>query len=170
MNTMKIFLSFLLLAVIAISSNAQNTEKQKTTSWQTFNTGMQKAKTSGKKILIDVYADWCTWCKKMDQVTYADKEIQEFLSQHFVIIKLNAEADEKISYSGQTITPMDFSRGMGVNGYPATVFLTSSGQPITLLPGYAEPKMFIHVLRYIAENQYEKKKFDQYLTEKGVTF
>ncbi|MBW7887276.1 MAG: DUF255 domain-containing protein [Bacteroidetes bacterium] len=167
---MKTFLITMFLFVFTISASAQESKNPQKASWQTFNTGMQKAKTSGKKILIDVYADWCSWCKKMDAVTYADKKVQDYLNKNFVIIKLNAEASEKIQYSGQTISPMEFSQGMGINGYPATLFMTSSGQPITILPGYSEPDMFIHVLSFIAENQYEKKKFDQYLTEKGVKF
>lgn len=129
---------------------------------------MEKAKTTGKKILVDVYTDWCSWCKKMDANTYSDAVVSDYLNKNYVIIKLNAEANEQITYQGQKISPAEFAQGMGVTGYPATLFLMSDGKPITLLPGYAEPKMFIHVLSYIGENHYEKKKFDQYLSEKGV--
>jgi len=136
--------------------------------WNKFDEGMKQAKQSGKKVLIDVYTDWCGWCKKMDANTYSDKNISEYLEKNFVIIKLNAEADEKIIYDGKTMSPVEFAQGMGVNGYPATLFLKSNGEPITMLPGYAEADKFIHVLSFIAENHYEKKKFVDYLTEKGV--
>ena len=154
----------LVLCVILISSISYSKEPQ----WKKFNEGIAEAKKSGKKILVDVYTDWCGWCKKMDASTYPDKQISDYLAKNYVIIKLNAEGDEKISYKGQSITPAEFAQGMGVNGYPATVFLQSNGDPITLLPGYAEPDRFIHVLSFISENHYEKKKFADYLTEKGV--
>jgi thioredoxin-related protein len=104
----------------------------------------------------------------MDANTYADKKVSEYLNKNFVIIKLNAEGDGTITYSGEKISPAQFAQGMGVSGYPATLFLKSDGQPITLLPGYSEADMFIHVLTFIGENHYEKKKFQDYLAEKGV--
>lgn len=129
---------------------------------------MKQAKQSGKKVLIDVYTDWCGWCKKMDAGTYTDKKVLEVLNKNFVVIKLNAEANEKITYAGKMMSPAEFSQGMGVNGYPATLFLKSNGDAITLLPGYAEADMFTHVLNFIGDNHYEKKKFADYLAEKGV--
>ena len=149
----------LFLSTVVFAKNPQ---------WKKFDEGMKLAKESGKKVLIDVYTDWCGWCKKMDANTYSDKSIKEYLDKNFVIIKLNAEGNEKISYAGQSISPAAFAQGMGVDGYPATVFLKSNGDPITLLPGYAEADRFIYVLSFIAENHYEKKKFTDYLTEKGV--
>ncbi len=161
----------LLILVLLFNINltlAQNKSAKKDVQWNTFDAGLAQAKKSGKKILVDVYTDWCGWCKKMDANTYSDAKVQDYLKKNFVIVKLNAEANEKITYTGQTMSPMEFSRGMGVNGYPATLFLQSDGKPITVLPGYSEPDMFIHVLSFIGEDQYQKKKFEEYLAEKGV--
>lgn len=158
----KIVLVALVLMITSVSFS-------KDPQWKNFNDGIAEAKKSGKKILIDVYTDWCSWCKKMDTTTYTNKKISEYLKKNYVIIKLNAEGDEKIMYAGQTLSPAEFAKGMGVNGYPATLFMKSDGQPITLLPGYAEPDRFIHVLSFIGENHYEKKKFADYLLEKGVS-
>jgi len=155
-------IAIVLLAAFTMTAEAKNPQ------WKKFDEGMKLAKQSGKKVLVDVYTDWCSWCKKMDASTYADKKVSEYLSKNYVIIKLNAEANEKITFAGQTMSPAEFSQGMGVTGYPATLFLKSDGQAITLLPGYSEANMFIHILTYINENQYEKKKFPDYLAEKGV--
>ncbi len=153
-----------IFCVLAITSISLSKEPQ----WKQFNAGIAEAENSGKKILVDVYTEWCGWCKKMDATTYADKKVSEYLANNYVIIKLNAEGNEKISYAGKSISPAEFAQGMGVNGYPATLFLKSNGEPITMLPGYAEPDRFLHVLSYIGENHYEKKKFGDYLIEKGV--
>lgn len=154
-----LILCLLIFTTFSIAKNPQ---------WKNFDEGMKLAKQSGKKILIDVYTDWCSWCKKMDASTYSDKNISDYLQKNYVIIKLNAESAEKIMYAGQSISPAEFAQGMGVNGYPATVFLKSNGDPITLLPGYAEADRFIHVLSFIAEDHYVNKKFAEYLQEKGV--
>ena len=164
---MKKMFSFLLVVIIGVffltaTSHAKNPQ------WKNFNEGLALAKKSGKKVLVDVYTDWCGWCKKMDANTYTDPKVLEYLKKNYIVIKLNAEGNEKLSYSGQTISPPEFTQGMGITGFPATLFLQSDGKPITVLPGYSEADMFLHVLSFIGENHYEKKKFADYLAEKGV--
>ncbi|MFA5832184.1 MAG: DUF255 domain-containing protein [Bacteroidota bacterium] len=152
------------MLVITLSS----TVLAKDLPWKKFNAGISEAKKSGKKVLIDVYTDWCKWCKTMDTVTYKDKKIKAYLEKNYVLIKLNAEGNEQITYSGQKMSPGEFAQGMRVDGYPATLFMKTNGEPITVLPGFSEPKMFIHVLTFIGENHFEKKNFEQYLKEKGI--
>ncbi len=104
----------------------------------------------------------------MDAETYTDKKVKAYLEKNFILIKLNAEGTENISYAGKKISPSEFTQQMGITGFPATLFLKGNGDPITVLPGYSEPNMFINVISYIGEHHYEKKKFDQYLAEKGI--
>ena len=136
--------------------------------WRSFDAGLEHAKVSHKKILVDVYTDWCGWCKKMDEQVYADPRVKDYLAKNFVIVKMNAEAEGVVHYKGQNYSPAQLAAAFGVTGYPATLFLKDDRDPITLLPGYMDAPMFLHVLSFIAENQYEKKQFDQYLKEKGV--
>jgi thioredoxin-related protein len=136
--------------------------------WESFNTGLDKAKASKKTILIDIYTDWCSWCKKMDATTYADAKVKDYLKKNYTIIKLNAEGTTPIVYKGKTMTPAEFAQGMGVTGYPATLFMKSNGDGITLVPGYSEAPMFLNILTFIGENRYAVQKFEDYLKEKGV--
>lgn len=136
--------------------------------WKKYNAGVVEAKKTGKKVLVDVYTDWCKWCKKMDEVTYKDSKVKAYLEKNFVVIKLDAEGTENVSYQGRTMAAPQFAKEMQIDGYPATLFMKSSGEAITVLPGYSEPAMFLNVLSYIKEEQYSKKNFEQYLKEKGV--
>ena len=136
--------------------------------WRSFDAGMEHAKSSHKKILVDVYTDWCGWCKKMDKEVYADPKVKEYLSKNFVIVKMNAEAEGTVHYKGKNYSPAQLAAAFGVTGYPATLFLKDDSDPITLLPGYMEAPMFLHVLSFIAEDQFQKKQFNEYLKEKGV--
>jgi thioredoxin-related protein len=81
---------------------------------------------------------------------------------------MNAEGDGKVHYKGQEYSPSQLAAAFGVNGYPATLFMREDSEPITLLPGYAAAPMFRLILSFIAEDQYEKKQFREYLKEKGV--
>ncbi|MGE5315950.1 MAG: thioredoxin family protein [Acidobacteriota bacterium] len=157
---MKMVLAVLMVLVMGSQAAPAQT-------WESFNTGMEKAKTQKKMILVDIYTDWCGWCKKMDANTYSDAKVKEYLKKNYTIIKLNAEGKTPIVYKGQTMSPAEFAQGMGVTGYPATLFMKSNGDGITLVPGYSEAPRFLDILTYIGESRYEKQKFDEYLKEKG---
>jgi thioredoxin-related protein len=155
-------------AVTGGALHAQSKDSSTAMRWNSFDAGLEKAKASHKKVLVDVYTEWCGWCKKMDTEVYTDPGIKDYLSKNFIIIKMNAEGTGKIHYKGQEYSPGQLAAAFGVNGYPATLFLRDDSEPITLFPGYAEPPMFLLVLSFIAEDQYQKKQFGDYLKEKGV--
>lgn len=133
--------------------------------WVAFNEGMTKAQSENKKILLDVYTDWCSWCKKMDSEVYTDASVAQILNEKFVAIKLNAEANSSIQYDNTTYSNADFSQALGITGYPATVFFGSDTKPITLLPGYVDAQRFATILRYIGDDHYRTTTFDDYLAK-----
>ena len=55
--------------------------------WKSFDEGMAEAKKSNKKLLVDVYTDWCGWCKKMDASTYGNAEVAAYLNQQYYKFK-----------------------------------------------------------------------------------
>lgn len=136
--------------------------------WLTFEQAMEKAKLENRKVLVDVYTDWCGWCKKMDKEVYADPGVVEVLSQYFVVAKLNAESSKDITYKGTKLTERRFAAGAGVSGYPSTIFFESDSKPITLLPGFVPAPRFITILRYIGENHYRTISFEEYVKKSGT--
>ena len=59
--------------------------------WLTFEEAVEKSKTEKRKIFIDVYTDWCGWCKVMDKNTFNDPEVAKLLNEKFYPVKFNAE-------------------------------------------------------------------------------
>lgn len=138
------------------------TASESSLKWRSFNDGIAEAKSSKKKVLIDVYTDWCVWCKRMDANTYSDAGVAEYLRKHYVLIKLNAESNRKVNYKDGEYTERELAAAFGINGYPSTLFLKSDAEPITIYPGYADAKQFKKVLSFIAEDYYLTKKFEEY--------
>ncbi len=156
-----ILFSALLMAILAPSDSfAGGRGKLK---WLSFTEGTAEAKETGKKMMIDVYTDWCGWCKKMDKDTYSDGGIADYLNQKYVAIKINAESSGTLEYRGKLYTERELAAAFGVNGYPSIIFLTRDGDPITVYPGYADASKFKVVLSYIAEDYYKTTKFQDYV-------
>ena len=55
--------------------------------WVSFSEAVELSKKEPRKILIDIYTDWCGWCKKMDATTYGDGAVVEYINRHFYAVK-----------------------------------------------------------------------------------
>ena len=70
--------------------------------WITFDAAVSSSKVEQKKIFIDVYTDWCGWCKKMEATTFSDPEVAALLQKEFYPVKFNAEQREPITFNDHT--------------------------------------------------------------------
>lgn len=134
--------------------------------WHGFDQGMQKAKNENKQVLVDVYTDWCSWCKVMDEKTYTDPRIINILNQKYILIKLNPEKDGPVMFGGKSYNADHFAQGIGVNGYPATAFFESNEKIITLVPGYLKPDEFLPILEYIGDKKYNEISYDDFIKQR----
>ena len=143
--------------------------------WMAFEEAVALNKTAPKKIIIDVYTDWCGWCKKMDQSTFQNPEVVAYINENFYAVKFNAETTAAITWSGYTYINENAQLGQrgphqlaktllrGSLSYPSYVFLDESNRLLTVAPGYMEPKEFMPVLKYISTNAYKTQTFNDYI-------
>ena len=134
--------------------------------WHSFDVGVVLARQGNKKILVDVYTDWCGWCKKMDKEVYSNGAVGQTMTSNFIAVKLNAESQKGVTYDGTSMTEASLASAMGVTGYPTILFLDPVAKPITKISGYMEPKEFTSVLGFIGEDHYKTKSFEEYKNSK----
>lgn len=132
--------------------------------WQGFDAGLQDAARRNKYTFISMYTDWCGYCRKLDQVTFRDKQVIDKLNQDFVSIKFNAESQASLTWKGNRLSHAALADQWGVEGYPTLLFLNSKGEIIGNFASYAEPDLMMKLLGYIASGSREKGlTFDEYL-------
>ena len=124
-----------------------------TITWHAYGKGMDLGKDQNKKVLINFYADWCGYCRKMDKETYRDRAVVDYMKDHFIAIKVNSDREG------------DTASKYRVQGLPSTWFITESGEKISNLPGFVPPDLFIRILEYIQTDSYEKMSFKKFLKQ-----
>ncbi len=132
--------------------------------WLSWDRAIELMAQQPKKMLVDVYTDWCGWCKRMDATTFSDSLLGNYINEHFYPVKLNAESRDELVWKGKIY---EFVRS-GRNGYhalaaeltrgrlsfPTIVFLNEKMEVIQPLPGYKEPRLFEQIVTYFGENAY----------------
>jgi thioredoxin-related protein len=124
-----------------------------------------------KKLVIDVYTDWCSWCKKMDKSTYQNEGIIQQINEDFYFVKLNAETRDSIFFDNKTFTYKNQYKANelalallnGQMSYPSTVFLDEKFALLTVVPGYLTPKDLSPILKYFGKDFHLKMKWDEFI-------
>ena len=88
---MKRVLIIVFIAAFGFSNGLAQETKVK---WYTFEEAVELNKKEQRKIFIDVYTDWCGWCKKMDANTFSNPVIAKILNEDYYAVKFNAEHTE----------------------------------------------------------------------------
>jgi thioredoxin-related protein len=131
--------------------------------WLKYDDAVKEATKKKKLILIDVYTDWCGWCKVMDKSTFSDQEVIKYGSKKYVFVKLNAEGKETVMYKNIPLTEREFaSKILGVSSYPTTVYVDNKEEIISTVPGYLDAKKFKMVLTYFAEEHYKTTQWSDF--------
>lgn len=147
----------------APSDKTGGDKKPPSLEWTGLDKATVKASAEKKAILLDVYTDWCGWCKKMDKEVFVDPAVAEVLASKFALAKVNGESKESFTFKGQKTDGVGIARGFGVRGYPSIIFLDSNGDMLTMIPGFLNAEQFLPVVMFIGNREYEKMEWDAYL-------
>jgi len=134
--------------------------------WMTFEEAMAAADRNPKKIFVDVYTDWCGWCKEMDKTTFRDKKVADYINQNFYPVKFDGEykgtvryLDRKWNFVKQRSTGYHELAEMMLDGrleYPAYVLFSEEKKRVQVLPGYMDVNTMSMYLKYFAEDHYQR--------------
>jgi len=169
----KIFKYSTLAIIIFFMFKPSIAQEEATIKWYSWEEAIKLNKKKKKKFFVDLYTDWCGWCKKMDATTFKDPVIAEYMNENFYPIKFDAETSDTITVNGQEfVNPKPGARRSShqlavalLNGkmsYPSFAFLDEEVKLITVLPGYNPPEKLEPVLHYISDGAYKKESYQDF--------
>ncbi|MGN7515436.1 MAG: thioredoxin family protein [Allomuricauda sp.] len=165
-----IYTQISLLFIVFIGFNAQAQD----INWISWEEAVELSKTDAqpKKIFVDVYTDWCGWCKKMDKNTFQHPDVSKYMQDNFYMVKLDAEGKDPIEYQGKTFKFVPSGRRgyhelaaallQGRMSYPTVVFLDEQLNMLSPVPGYQQVEPFMQIAKYFGENIYKDKDWESY--------
>jgi thioredoxin-related protein len=167
--TMKNYLLIGLLLLTGASLAQEPVKHEGPVKWMTFEQAVERSKTEKRKIFIDVYTDWCGWCKVMDKNTFSEPNVAKILNEKFYPVKFDAEQTADVVFNGTTFKFVPYGNkgshqlAMALlnnqMSYPTVVFLNEDFAIIQPLPGYQKPEEFHKVISFIGEDFFKKMKW-----------
>lgn len=132
--------------------------------WHSFEVAIKSAHVKSKPILVDVWAPWCGWCKKMQRDIYP--VISENIAQEFIWTRLNRGDNEtSLQFKNQIFTPLRLAQRLNVQNVPAIVFLSAEGDYIFHLSGFQDAETLEPLMHYVASYAYQRESFENFLTK-----
>jgi thioredoxin-related protein len=169
---------FVIITVIALGflSDALSQEQVK---WYSIEEAVQLAQKEPRILVIDVYTDWCGWCKRLDATTFADPEVAAILNRNFYPVKLDAEGKKDIVIGKRTFKFVDNGhRGYHEVAaivtnrrlvYPTISYLNEQGKVLKVAPGYLDASQFKIYLAWFTEGAYKTQEFDDFRAAHAAT-
>lgn len=178
-------IAFSLVAFLSLNVSAAPDKKKKKTNadmpaanngsginWMTIKQVQTAMAAQPKKVWIDVYTEWCGWCKVMDTKTYSNKNVIDYINKNFYAVRLDAEQKDSIRFGdhvygwhpGGRNGSNEFAEVLLNNNmsFPTSVYLEENFRNPQPIPGYQDVAAMEAILKYLGEGLYKTTPFEQY--------
>lgn len=168
------------LLILFVLTSSIVVKAQDKINWISLNKALELQKENPKKIMMDVYTNWCGPCKMLDKYTFQNKDVVAYVNEHYYAVKFNGEGDEIINFKGNVFnnpnykaskanrrnSSHQFADFMRIQAYPTIAFLNEEANFIIPLTGYYKPRELEFYLKLLVKDQHTKfttqKEFDDY--------
>jgi len=161
MRLLKI-LPLLFLSMVFLSLKQDNTPPVSKIEWHSLTEAQALMKQEPKKLFVDLYTDWCGWCKVMDKKTFTNDVVIELMNKHFYAVKFNAEKGDSLVFNGKSYKLRSRGNGRYLHqwarefgatqrglSYPTTIYFTENLQKIQTIPGYHDAHTMEKILEFL---------------------
>jgi thioredoxin-related protein len=152
---MKHLLRTLCLLICLTAPNLAVASPESAIAWVTFEEAQRlEGQSAPRKFFLYFYTQWCGYCRKLEQKTFMDRAVADYINTHFTPVRIDSEKMPKIAARYR------------IGGVPDIRFVTGEGEEIARWPGYIEPGQLLPLLKYIHSDSYLKMGFNEFLKQK----
>ena len=109
--------------------------------WETgLPQALERAGHDGRLVLLDLTAEWCRFCKKMDATTYRDPQVVDLINRNFIAVRVDEKEQPALVQRYRQV------------GFPGTVILDNEGRDVIVKAGYLEPQWMLWLLQAVLQN------------------
>ncbi|MFT3948987.1 MAG: thioredoxin family protein [Agriterribacter sp.] len=161
-----------------VNAQSHTNPYKKELTWLTLEEAEAKIKEKKKPVLIDLYTDWCGWCKVMDKKTYSNPEVIKYIEENFYPVKIDAETRNALSWKNKSysynaqykINSFAVFLTNGQLSFPTTIILTDDNTIPQAIPGYLKVADMELILRYFGDGHFGKTPFEDYRNAFSATW
>jgi len=175
MRKLSAIFGFLILGLV--TTQAQITIKGADTpvkvQWMNLEKALELSEQQPRKIIVDVYTSWCRWCDKMEEITFSNPKIAQYINENFYPVKFDAEGKEEIQYKDKTYgfsksgkrEYHDLAKELmgGRFSFPTVIFLDENQNLIQCVVGFKTPTQFEQISSYFADDHYRRIPWSSFL-------
>ncbi|WP_296313725.1 thioredoxin fold domain-containing protein [Winogradskyella sp. UBA3174] len=148
--------------------------------WITIEEAIALQKKEPRKIMMDVYTNWCGPCKMLDKNTFQNPDVVEYMNKNYYAVKFNGEGNASVTFKDKTFgnpnydpakanrrnSAHEFANYLKVSAYPTMVFFDEEANYITPITGYLKPQQLELYLKMFKADEHigmdTQEKFNEY--------
>ncbi len=169
------FISLFILTLFQTTIKSQEIVEPSPIKWYSLEQAQELRKKQNRPLLIDMYTDWCGWCKVMMKTTFSNKEVVNFINAYFYPVRFNAETKDTITYRDTSYVSKGKNHELaqklmaGKMAFPTIVFVDKEWNA-TPIPGYTKAPEFIPLLIFFGEEVYKSSSYDKFEKYFNLTY
>lgn len=141
--------------------------------WLSLEEAQEQMKLAPRKVYVDLFTDWCGWCKVMEAKTFSNKHVIEYINENYYAVHLNAETGDSLLFKGKKYGRIEESKTNSLAAtlmnnkltYPTSIFFDEDFLNPQPVPGYLDIPTIELILKYIATNKHKSVPFEKYKKE-----
>ncbi len=138
--------------------------------WISMDELQMKMKEKPKRVYMDMYTDWCGWCKKMDASTFSNPDVVKYMNENYYCVHFNAERKDNFRFLGKEysfdpekkVNTLAFELMHGKLSYPTSIIMEPLYQNPLPIPGYLTVQQLEGIVKYFGTNAYKTTSWDDY--------